>query len=101
MLLGATGGAAVDLNDVADLGYVHKLIDEPLTVHLGEDAALIVVPATENQSINENAAMIVVPAPESQSINENAAMFEVRALENQSINENAAMVVVHAPENIH
>lgn len=33
----------VDLDDV--FGYIDKLVDQALSVHLGEDAALVVVPA--------------------------------------------------------
>ena len=36
--------AALDLNDVSDLGNVDKLVDESLAVHLGEDASLVVIP---------------------------------------------------------
>jgi hypothetical protein len=39
---------AVDLDDVADLGHVDKLVDEALTVHLGQDASLVVVPGKKN-----------------------------------------------------
>ncbi len=39
---------AVDLNYVANLGNVDKLVDEALTVHLGQDASLVVVPAKKN-----------------------------------------------------
>ena len=47
--LGAAGGAAVDLHNLAHLGHVHKLIDKSLTVNLGEDTALVVVPAINNR----------------------------------------------------
>ena len=36
---------AIDLNNVPDLGNVDKLVDQALTIHLGEDASLVVVPA--------------------------------------------------------
>ncbi len=37
---------AGDFVDVSNLGNVDKLIDESLTVHLGQNPALVVVPAT-------------------------------------------------------
>ncbi len=43
---------AVDLNDVADLGHVDKLVDQALTVHLGKDASLVVVPAKQTTALN-------------------------------------------------
>ncbi len=43
---------AVDLNDIADLGNVDKLVDEALTVHLGQNASLVVVPAKKTTVLN-------------------------------------------------
>ena len=40
-----SGIVAVHLHDVPYLGHVHKLIDQPLAVHLGQDAALVVIPS--------------------------------------------------------
>jgi len=37
---------AGDFIDVSHLGNVYELVDKTLTVHLGQDAALVVVPAT-------------------------------------------------------
>ena len=42
-----SGIVAVHLHDVPDLGHVHKLINQPLAVHLGQDAALVVIPINE------------------------------------------------------
>ncbi len=42
---------AVDLDDVADLGNVDKLVDEALTVHLGQDASLVVVPTKRTTAL--------------------------------------------------
>jgi hypothetical protein len=41
---------AGDFVDVSNLGNVDKLIDESLTVHLGQYSALVVVPATNISS---------------------------------------------------
>ncbi len=49
---------AGDFVDVSNLGNVDKLIDESLTVHLGQDTALVVVPATDLRSGESNAAFI-------------------------------------------
>jgi len=47
---------AGDFVDVSNLGNVDKLIDQALTVHLGQDTALVVVPATEVSSGKSYAA---------------------------------------------
>ena len=39
------GLATLHLPDVAPLGHVDELVDQPLSVHLGQDPALVVVPA--------------------------------------------------------
>jgi hypothetical protein len=49
---------AGDFVDVSNLGNVDKLIDQALTVHLGQDTALVVVPATEVSSGKSYAALI-------------------------------------------
>jgi hypothetical protein len=49
---------AGDFVDVSNLGNVDKLIDESLTVHLGQDPALVVVPATEVSSGKSYAVFI-------------------------------------------
>ena len=36
---------AVDFEDISDLGNINELIDQPLAVHFGQDAPLIVIPA--------------------------------------------------------
>ena len=43
-LLCCSDSGALHLNDVSDLGDIDKLVDEPLTVHLGQDAPLVVIP---------------------------------------------------------
>ena len=45
MALVLAGLATLHLPDVAPLGHVHELVDEALAVHLGQDPALVVVPA--------------------------------------------------------
>ena len=42
---------AVHLDNVANLGDVDKLVDQALTVHLGENAALVIVSATNKKSV--------------------------------------------------
>lgn len=42
--------AAVDFDDV--FGYIHELVDKALSVHLGEDTSLVVVPERYNVQIN-------------------------------------------------
>ncbi len=44
-LIALLGASAVHLNNFADLGHVHELIDKTLPVNLGQDAPLVVVPA--------------------------------------------------------
>ena len=39
-----SGAGALHLNNVSDLGDIDKLIDESLSVHLGKDAPLVVIP---------------------------------------------------------
>ena len=39
---------AVDFEDISNLGHINKLIDQPLAVHFGQDAPLIVIPARNN-----------------------------------------------------
>lgn len=36
---------AVNFEDVSDLGHIDELIDQPLPVHFGQNAPLIVIPA--------------------------------------------------------
>ncbi len=43
----ALGSTALHLHDLSHLGNVDKLIDESLTVHLGQNTALVVVPAQQ------------------------------------------------------
>jgi hypothetical protein len=43
--------------DVSNLGNVDKLIDKALTVHLGQDPALVVVPTTKVRSGESYAAL--------------------------------------------
>ena len=38
---------AVDLQDVSNLGHVHKLVDQPLAVHFRQDSSLVVIPGVE------------------------------------------------------
>jgi hypothetical protein len=47
---------AGDFVDVSNLGNVDKLIDESLTVHFGQNPALVVVPATDIRSVKSYAA---------------------------------------------
>ena len=47
---------AGDFTDVSHLGNVYELVDKTLTVHLGQDAALVVVPATPHVSHKRYAA---------------------------------------------
>lgn len=58
----------VDLDDVSDLWDVDELVDEPLSVHLGEDAALIVVPveSEEREEVRKGAGRSLGdrPSPE-------------------------------------
>ena len=49
---------AGDFVDVSNLGNVDKLIDQALTVHLGQDPALVVVPATDIRSGKSYAAFM-------------------------------------------
>ena len=44
MIIMTSDVVAVHLHDVSDLGDVHKLVDEPLTIHLGKDPSLVVIP---------------------------------------------------------
>lgn len=39
----SSGARTIDFHNV--FGYVNKLVDESLAVHLGQDAALVVIPA--------------------------------------------------------
>jgi hypothetical protein len=45
---------AGDFVDVSNLGNVDKLIDESLTVHLGQYSALVVVPAKNRITAHAN-----------------------------------------------
>lgn len=42
--LGSSRAAAVDFDDV--FGDVDELVDQPLTVHFGQDPSLVVIPVT-------------------------------------------------------
>ena len=52
---------AVHLEDVPDLGHVHELVDEPLAVHLGQDAPLVVVPAGEVSAVHHSSLVELQP----------------------------------------
>ena len=43
MIIMTSDVVAVHLHDVSDLGNIDKLVDESLTVHLGQDASLVVI----------------------------------------------------------
>lgn len=53
---------AVDLHDV--LGHVHELVDEALAVHLGEDAALVVVAQRAPHGLVVHVGLVLVQAPQ-------------------------------------
>lgn len=42
---------AVDFEDVSNLGHIDELIDQPLAVHFGQNAPLIVIPAKQQLNI--------------------------------------------------
>jgi hypothetical protein len=48
------GSPAFHLHNVAHLGHVHELVDEALAVHLGQNTALVVIPAIRCQQISSN-----------------------------------------------
>ena len=47
---------AVDFEDVSNLGHIDELIDQPLAVHFGQNAPLIVIPA--KQQLNRKTSQI-------------------------------------------
>lgn len=53
---------AVDLDDV--LGHVDELVDEPLAVHLGEDAALVVVAQRAAHGLVVHVGLVLVQPPQ-------------------------------------
>lgn len=53
---------AVDLDDV--LGHVHELVHEPLPVHLGQDAALVVVAQRAAHRLVVHVGLVLVQPPE-------------------------------------
>jgi len=54
---------AVNLCDVADFRHVDELIDEPLAVHLGEDAPLVVVPESPAHGLVVHVRLVLVHTP--------------------------------------
>ena len=53
--------ATLHLPDVPPLGHVHELVDEPLAVHLGQDAPLVVVPAGEVSAVHHSSLVELQP----------------------------------------
>ena len=52
---GRLRGRTVDLDHVVEVpGHVLELVDEPLAVHLVQDAALVVVPAEDETPTSDN-----------------------------------------------
>ncbi len=41
---------AINLMDVANLGHLNKLVDQPLTVHLGQNTTLVIIPKTKENN---------------------------------------------------
>ena len=58
------GGSAVYLSDAADGGNVHELIDQPLTIDLGEDAPLVVIPQRATHRLVVHVWLVLVEAPQ-------------------------------------
>merc|ERR1712025_768554 len=58
------GGSAVFLSDAADGGNVHELIDQPLTINLGEDAPLVVIPQRSTHGLVVHVWLVLVEAPQ-------------------------------------
>jgi len=56
--------ATLHLPDVPPLGHVHELVDEPLAVHLGQDAPLVVVPQGPPHRLVVHVGLVLVCAPQ-------------------------------------
>lgn len=53
---------AVDLHYV--FGYIDKLVDQTLSIHLGQDATLVVVPERPSHGLVVHVGLVLVQAPE-------------------------------------
>lgn len=52
---------AVDLHNV--FGYIDKLVDQTLSIHLGQDATLVVVPERPSHGFVVHVGLVFVQAP--------------------------------------
>ena len=52
----ALGARTVDLDDV--LWNIHELVDEALSIHFGENATLVIIPARSNVRITFQSSQI-------------------------------------------
>ena len=58
------GGSAVYLSDAADGGNVHKLVNQPLTINLGEDAPLVIISQRSPHRLVVHVGLVLVEAPQ-------------------------------------
>ena len=56
--------SAVYLSDAADGGNVHKLVNQPLTVDLGEDAPLVIISQRSPHRLVVHVRLVLVEAPQ-------------------------------------
>jgi len=63
-LLCCSDSGALHLHDVSDLGDIDKLVDEPLTVHFGQDAPLVVIPECSSHRLVVHVGLVLVHAPQ-------------------------------------
>lgn len=59
-----SGAGALHLNNVSDLGDIDKLIDESLSVHLGKDAPLVVIPEGSAHGLVVHVGLVLVEPPQ-------------------------------------
>jgi len=62
ILIISSHAIAVDLHDV--LGHIDELVDQPLAIHLGQDAALVVVPQRPAHRLVVHVRLVLVHAPQ-------------------------------------
>jgi len=56
---------AVNFEDVSDLGHIDELIDQPLAIHFGQNAPLIVIPKRPAHCLVVHVWFVLVQTPKS------------------------------------
>jgi len=56
---------AVDFEDISNLGNINELINQPLAVHFGQDAPLIVIPERPAHCLVVHVWFVLVQTPQS------------------------------------